>query len=156
MSTISKGITATWWYTAAGVVSLQVLLVLIWTGAIGATQTVTAILVFFVGGLIWAAASVPLLVRYRHRHDAVGPAPDWRIALVPLLIALAYGVVCGAVSGLWIVAALPLLHSLMLLNWPRGVRLRLVVAVTIVLAALWFVDLRGTIAVGDDDAARAW
>lgn len=156
MSTISRSISATWWYTAAGVLGLELLLVLIWAGALAPSQNAPAIIALLVGGLIWTATSVPLLLQYRHRDDAAGPLTSWRSTLVPLIIATGFGITCGLLSGLWVVAALPLLQTLMLLNWPRGVRVRLVVTVTVVLIALWFIDLRLAISIGDEYAGRDW
>lgn len=157
MNTISRGITATWWYTFSGVMMFQLLVVFVWTlGLLSAASTPLATIAIVIGGLVWCASCVPLLLQYRNRDDALGLGAGWRLTVAPIALAIAFGVAAGVLSGLWIAAALPIVQSLMLLNWQRGVRVRLVIVVTIVLIALWFIDLRGGVIVADDEAARAW
>lgn len=156
MSTISKGISATWWYTAGGVVMFQVLVVLIWLGAIAPTHDIGSIGLLAVGGALWCVSSVPLLQQYRHRDETAGVLTGWRSWVVPLIVSIAFGIVAGLVSGLWIAAALPPLLTLMYFNWPRGVRGRLVIFVTAVLIALWIIDLSSLVIASDTEAGRGW
>lgn len=156
MSTISKGISATWWYTVSGVMAFQVLVVLIWLGVFASVGTPATIIAVAGGGLIWCLSTVPLLLTYRHRDDAAGLLPGWRGVILPLLVAVVFGVTCGLLSGFWIVAMTPVLQSLMLLNWPRGVRLRVVIASTAALIALWIIDLQTAVTAPDENAGRTW
>lgn len=157
MNTISRGITATWWYTFSGVMMFQLLVVFVWTlGLLSAASTPLATIAIVIGGLVWCASCAPLLLQYRNRDDTLGLGAGWRLTVAPIALAIAFGVAAGVLSGLWIAAALPIVQSLMLLNWQRGVRVRLVIVVTIVLIALWFIDLRGGVIVADDEAARVW
>ncbi|HWV49492.1 MAG TPA: histidine kinase [Microbacterium sp.] len=139
---LARGITATWWYTASAIVFLELTLALITVAAVAQTGgdlwTITIVLVT---GLMWWGATLVLLLQYRHRDDTAGTGP-WRRIVLPLAIAVLYAVVAGVVTGLWVVAGFAILQPLMLLNWPRGVRLRLVVAATVVLIGLWIVDQR--------------
>ncbi|GAA1931564.1 histidine kinase [Microbacterium aoyamense] len=137
---LARGVTATWWYTVSTVIFLEVFLVLIWTGAlaergadIGVAVTVGA------SGLVWAAATVMLLLDYRQRTEAAPWARAGRL-IAPLAVSVAFGVVAGLLSGTWVMAALPFAQALVLVNWPSGVRLRLTIAVTVLLGALWFID----------------
>ncbi len=91
------------------------------------------------GGLLWVASTVPLLLDYRHRLDAE-PGVRWMRLIVPLLIAVAYGAAAGAVIGSWQLALMPIMQSVVLLNWQPGVRYKVVIAATILLAALGLVD----------------
>lgn len=91
------------------------------------------------GGLLWVASTVPLLLDYRHRLDAE-PGVRWMRLIVPLLIAVAYGAAAGAVIGSWQLALMPIMQSVVLLNWQPGVRYKVVIAATILLAALGVVD----------------
>ncbi|WP_315070067.1 histidine kinase [uncultured Microbacterium sp.] len=137
---LSRGITATWWYTVTAVMFLQMMLVFAWTGILAAQgQNGPLILVVAVGGLVWCASTALLLFDYRHRVDAV-PGFRWRRIAVPLLIAVAYGTVAGALAGSWQLAAMPIVQSVVLLNWPRGIRIRVVVAGTLLLLVLAAVD----------------
>ena len=154
---LNRGITATWWYTVSGVLVFQVMILFIWLSIFAGMRVDPVTLTLIgVGGLIWCAASVPLLLQYRHRDDSAGPVAGWRGILIPLAVAIAFGVLSGLASGLWLVGAIPLIQSLTLLNWPRGVRLRFVIACVIVIAALWFIDLRMTFDGADAEVTSAW
>lgn len=137
---LSRGITATWWYTVTAVMFLEIMLVAAWTGIVAATTLDGfVVLVFGIGGLVWCASTVMLLLDYRHRVDAE-PGIRWARLAIPLLIAVAYGVTALIITGSWQLAAMPILQSVVLLNWPRGVRIRLVVAVTVIMVVLAVVD----------------
>lgn len=99
------------------------------------------------GGLLWSASTLPLLADYRHRLDAE-PGVRWLRLALPFLVAVVYGVAAGAVVGSWQLALMPIVQSLVLLNWQRGVRYKVVIAATIVLAAVAVVD--STLDVSDE------
>ena len=142
---LTRGVTATWWYTASAVVLFELAMTLTWTGlavVVGASDA--TVLVILAGGLVWTASTLLLLADYRHRMDAE-PGVAWRRLALPMLTAVAYGAVAGLLLGSWQLALMPALQSLVLLNWPRGVRYRVVIAATLVLVALSISDLsRGT------------
>lgn len=138
--TTSRGVTATWWYTVSAIAFLELMLVLLWWATLLQAGFDGGVLIaVVVGGLIWCGSTAPLLRSYRHRTGETTVLP-WRHTLVPLVIAVAYGVLAFALSGLWLLLLAPLAQSLQLLDWPRSVRARLVVVVTVVLACLWVVD----------------
>ncbi|MFK3676646.1 sensor histidine kinase [Microbacterium sp. NPDC090218] len=137
---LSRGITATWWYTVTAVMFLEIMLVAAWTGIVAAVNLDGVVVVVFgVGGLIWCASTAMLLFDYRHRVDA-GPGVPWARLAVPLLIAVAYGVTAVVFTGSWQLAAMPVMQSIVLLNWPRGVRVRVVIAASAIMIVLAFVD----------------
>lgn len=137
---LSRGVTATWWYTATAVISFELALVAAWTIITLAVDTRGfSGLTVGVGGLLWTASTVPLLIDYRHRLDAE-PGVRWARLLVPILVAVAYGAAAGALVGSWQLALMPVVQSIVLLNWQPGVRYKVVIAATIVLAALAVVD----------------
>ena len=145
---LSRGITATWWYTATAVIGFELALVASWTIITLAIDLQGfGGLIVGVGGLIWCASTVALLVDYRHRLDAE-PGVRWVRLAVPLLVAVVYGVFAGAVVDSWQLALMPIVQSLVLLNWQRGVRYKVVIAATIVLSALAVVD--STLDVSDE------
>jgi len=138
---LTRGVSATWWYTLSAVVFFEFVLLCVWVGALaGAGAGFPALMTVVAGGVLWLGASTWLLTRYRH-HTEERAALDLG-TLLPLAVAAAYGLAAGIVTGLWSIALLPLAQSLMLLGWPRGIRLRVMTAVTLLLAAAWFVDSR--------------
>lgn len=141
---LTRGITATWWYTFGGILFFEVMLVGIWVVALLDAERPAAVVATVAGaGLVWVAATVPLLRDYRRRVDAVRAA-RWRRAAVPLAVVVGCGVTAGLASGVWIMAAAPIAEALVLLKWGPGVRRRLVVALTVLLGALWIIDAQLT------------
>ncbi len=137
---LARGITATWWYTASAVMFFEAFLLLVWALGVLATNTAATVpLVLGAGGIVWWLSTLLLLADYRHRIDAEPGVPWTRIAL-PMIIALGFGVVGGLVSGSWLFAVMPVVQSTVLLNWPSGVRARVVVLLTAALVGLAFVD----------------
>ncbi|MGN7950196.1 sensor histidine kinase [Microbacterium sp. 22215] len=137
---LARGITATWWYTFSAVVFLELFLVLVWTlEAFAAPGDAIAPVVVGLGGIVWWLSTMMLLWAYRHRVDAE-PGIPWARIVPPLLIATGYGALAGIVADSWLLALMPIAQSVVLLNWPRGVRLRIVVLTTALLFALAFID----------------
>lgn len=137
---LTRGVNATWWYTASAVLFIELMVMSFWVLTVAATDTRGALVLFMaVGGLLWCASTFLLLLDYRHRIDA-GPGVPWRRLAFPLLVAAAFGAVAGPLTGSWQLAVMPLVQSLVLLNWPRGVRFRVVIAATVLLVLLAFVD----------------
>lgn len=137
---LARGITATWWYTVGGVIFIELMLVAAWLGiAVALDRSGVALLVVGVGGVLWAASTVLLLVDYRHRVDA-GPGVGWVRLAVPTVVALIYGGAAGALVGSWQLAAMPVVQVFVLVSWPRGIRVRVAVAATVALVALALLD----------------
>ena len=150
---LTRSISATWWYEVLAIVIFQLIIVILLVDTLvdGGYGTFTAVAVG-VGGLLWWLATLPPLVGYRHRAlDA--PLMVRRRHLAPLLIAAAYGLAAGLVTEVWVVGVLPLIQVAMLLNWPPGVRLRVVLAATALLVALSVIDVRVTLG---EDLATNW
>jgi two-component system sensor histidine kinase DesK len=136
----ARGVGAAWWYTASAILFFELVLVLTWTGTLqqGDVHSV-GVGAVVIGGLLWCGSTVPLLLAYRHRTGET-TAVQWRTVLVPLVIAVGYGVLAFSLSGLWLLLVAPVAQSLQLLDWPRSVRLRMVLAVTALLACLCVID----------------
>lgn len=153
---LARRISATWWYTASGVIFWQAPLILAWVAMLlHVGSSTAAAVVVGVGGVIWIVASIPLVLAYR-RYDDDSSQIGWRNLVGPMTIGVAYGVTVLLVTGIGIIAAVPVLQNLVLLRWPRGVRLRVVVAVTLLLVALWIVDTRLTFPHLSGDEATVW
>jgi len=150
---LTRSISATWWYGALAIVISQLIIValLVDTLVEGGAGTLTAVGIG-VGGMLWWLATLPPLFGYRHRAiDA--PLMVWRKHLPSLLVATAFGLAAGLVTGVWVVGVLPVVQAAILLNWPPGVRLRVVLAVTGLLVALALIDVRLTLG---ENLAAGW
>lgn len=139
---LSRSINATWWYIALGIVFFELIIAflavtsLVEHGHRGFLPVAAA-----VGGLLWVAVTLRPLTDYR-RREIDAPLVVWRRALWPFLVAVAYGLGIGLATGLWTLGVLPVVHTLLPLNWPRGVRLRLVLTATALIVALGVIDIR--------------
>ena len=119
---------------------LELMLVAAWTAIVAAVELDgVVVLVFAVGGLVWCASTAILLHDYRHRLDA-RPGIPWARLAVPLLVAAAYGIGAVILTGSWQFAAMPLVQSIVLLTWPGGIRVRVVIGATALMVVLAFVD----------------
>jgi two-component system sensor histidine kinase DesK len=143
----ARGVGAAWWYTASAILFFELVLVLTWTGTLqqGGVHSV-GVGAVLIGGLLWCGSTVPLLLAYRHRTGET-TAVQWRTVLIPLVIAVGYGVLAFSLSGLWLLLVAPVAQSLQLLDWPRSVRLRMVLAVTALLACLCVIDANWVVSV---------
>ena len=139
---LARGIVATWWYTAAGVIFLELMLVLFWTGlAFAVPGTVVPGIVVGAGGLAWCASTLILVRDYRNRVDAEPGVIRPRI-LMPMAVAVAFGIAGGVAIGSWQLALMPIVQSLALLNWQPGVRYRVTIAAVLAMGMLGFIDAR--------------
>ena len=151
----SRGVRVTWWYTASAIVFFELILVLTWTATLvqGGLRTGPA-LALMVGGVIWCASTLPILLAYRHRSGEPA-AVQWRTVLLPVLTSVAYGVLAFSLSGLWLLLVVPLAQALQLLDWPRTIRMRMVLGVTALLVCLWVLDANAVVA-GSVDIASGY
>lgn len=137
---LSRGVSATWWYTATAVFTFDLVLVGVWAIVISTFDSRAPVALVVVGGLVWCASLVPLLFDYRQRLDVDRHAQRTRLFL-PVALALGYGVAAGLVVGSWTLVIVPIVQSLMLLSWRRGVRAALVIGATVALSILAAVDV---------------
>ncbi|PCE16437.1 histidine kinase [Microbacterium sp. SZ1] len=149
---LARGITATWWYTVSAVVFIELFLVFAWALRVLAIPVdPISMVVLGIGGIVWLLSTMVLLSAYRHRIEN-GPGFPWARIAVPLLVAVAYGVAAGLAANSWLFGAMPLAQSVVLLNWQRGVRVRVVGLATLVLIVFAFVDgTRGALGGGIPD-----
>ena len=145
----ARGVGAAWWYTACAIVFFELIVVATWTatlhpaGVYGGGVGVGAVAI---GGVLWCVSTVPLLLAYR-RRTGDSTAVRWRAVLVPILIAVGYGLLAFSLSGLWLLLVAPVAQSVQLLDWPRAVRLRMVLAATALLACLVAIDVNWAVSV---------
>lgn len=133
-------ITAAWWYTVAGVLAFEVIMaLLIVSVSASLTDSGLEVALVAIGSAIWVAATVPLLIAYRGR-DETDPVRGRTLAL--LLVCALCGAGAWLVTGMWVATVFAIAQPIVMLDWPRGVRVRIVIAITILLAALWFIDVQ--------------
>jgi two-component system sensor histidine kinase DesK len=139
---LTRSINVTWWYVASSVVFFELMVAVFSVAAVvEADAGNVARAAVGVTALLWWLATLLPLFEYRHRTAA--PAlVIWRHHLAPFLAAAAFGLLAGLITGQWVAGVLPLIQVLMLLNWPPGVRLRMVLAATALLVALAVIDVR--------------
>lgn len=131
-------IAAAWWYTVAGILLFEVIMaLLIVTISASLTHNGVEIVLVAFGSLIWMAATVPLLIAYRGRDEA-DPVRGRTLAL--LFVCALCGAGAWLVTGMWVAAVFALAQPIVMLDWPSGVRVRIVIAITLLLGALWFID----------------
>lgn len=139
---LTRSISVTWWYVASSVVFFELAIVLFAvTTVVEAGSGGAAVAAVCVSALLWWLATLLPLLEYR-RRTTDAPLVIWRHHLAPFLTAAVFGLVAGLVTGQWVAGVLPLIQALILLNWPPGVRLRMVLAATALLVALAVIDFR--------------
>ena len=146
---LTRSINVTWWYVASSVVFFELAIVLFAvTTVVEAGFGGAVVAAVCVSALLWWLATLHPLLEYR-RRTADAPLVIWRHHLAPFLTAAVFGLVAGLVAGQWVAGVLPLIQALILLNWPSGVRLRMVLAATALLFALAVIDFRFVPGEGD-------
>lgn len=158
-SPYAGGVRATWWYTVAGLVVLAVVVLLnwaVWWDELPTSAVLPAAPALAALGAVLQVVGAALLIRdYPTRapqDEDDGPVPP-RGSAVALALGGGGAVLLGVAAGSWMLPAGCVAFLLSLLPWPRGVRLRLIVLLTAVLAALWAVDAP-RLARGDADVGR--
>lgn len=139
---LARGVTATWWYTAGSVLMFQAVTLFFWlvptiTGG-GALQ----VAVYLAAAAVSLASSVPLLARYGRRRidDADEGERFSSTVLWSLVAATGAAAVVGAIAGSVLAGTALVALAVVLLRWRSGVRLRLVVGLTLLLVAIWIVE----------------
>lgn len=140
---LTRGVTATWWYTFGAVVWFDLMVPFIWwTLMIAQGQDRASAWTVGIVGLVWVATMIPLLLDYRNRRD-IDSRPSRPAVVLAAVGSVAFGIVGGLLAASWLLAVAPALTALMMLRWSPGVRLRMTIAVTLVLIALWVIDSQG-------------
>ncbi|PPG36553.1 sensor histidine kinase [Pseudoclavibacter sp. RFBG4] len=143
---LARGVTATWWYTAVGVVSFVAftgMFWVLWAWASPALDAPWRLPVAIAGGVAWIASSIFLLLDYRpsvhaardgerHPRSPLNMTGFAFAALGALLLGVGTSSVLAAVGVLGFVLAVR--------PWTPGVRWRVVVGATVLVTALVFVE----------------
>ncbi|GIG34829.1 sensor histidine kinase [Cellulomonas pakistanensis] len=148
VSPYAGGVRATWWYTVAGLVFLDLVVVVNWWVWLGQLPEHAVVpggpALAAVGVVLQLAAAVVLVRDYPVVAHAGEDAPvdplRRRRDVAALVVGAAGAALLGITTGSWMLGVGVLAFLLSLRPWPRGVRWRLVVVLTLVLVALWAVD----------------
>lgn len=145
------GVRATWWYTVAGLVFLDLVVLMNWWLWLGELPEHVVLpggaALAALGAVLQLAAATVLVCDYpvgvagATEDEDGGPdrGPRGRRA-VALVVGGAGAVLLGVTTGSWMLGSGVLAFLLSLLPWPKGVRWRLIAVLTLVLAGLWVVD----------------
>lgn len=134
----SGGVTATWWYTVLSAMffAVSVLFVWFWIARATAAESPALLVLYVVGALAWLAA-LALALRAPWGTEAERPSRTWRVVTVAVAVAAAVGAGFGAGS---VTLALALVVGITVLSLPRGVRGRVTVVATLVVAAAGVIE----------------
>lgn len=148
VSPYAGGVRATWWYTVAGLLFLDLVVLMnwwLWLGQLPASVVLPAGPWLAALGATLQLAAAALLVR----DYPVGAVDDddaglhrgrRRRALAALAVGGVGAALLGVTTGSWMLGFGVVAFLLSLHPWPAGVRWRLIVVLTVVLAGLWAVD----------------
>lgn len=149
---LTRSITATWWYTAGGVIFFELAVLLTWIVMGASVPSIPAAIGLLAGGALWVLASALQLADYRAHRDPEATTPRLRV-WAPLVVATLFGIAVGIYSQTWTLAVAPLAQSLMLMPWKSGRRPRLLGLIFVVMTVLAVIDISGRLsAPGASDA----
>jgi len=136
----ARDVRVTWWYTVVSIMMLQVFVLVIWTLVLVLNEPVLTTALYLIGAAGSVASAILLLVHYRREpldeNDTIARRPVW-----PLVLAgVASAALAGGAAGSLLLAVVLSAQALCLVRWRAGVRLRLVVLLTLVIAAGWVIE----------------
>jgi two-component system sensor histidine kinase DesK len=136
----ARDVRVTWWYTVVSIMMLQVFGLVIWTLVLVLNEPVLTTALYLIGAAGSVASAILLLVHYRREpldeNDTIARRPVW-----PLVLAgVASAALAGGAAGSLLLAVVLSAQALCLVRWRAGVRLRLVVLLTLVIAAGWVIE----------------
>ncbi|WP_431835690.1 sensor histidine kinase [Cellulomonas sp. Y8] len=145
------GVRATWWYTVAGLVFLDLVVLTNWWLWLGELPEHVVLpggaALAALGAVLQLAAATVLVCDYpvgapgTTEDERGGPDRSRRgRRAVALVVGAAGAVLLGVTTGSWMLGSGVIAFLLSLLPWPKGVRWRLIAVLTLVLAGLWVVD----------------
>ncbi|MFF0910937.1 sensor histidine kinase [Microbacterium enclense] len=143
-TTHARDVRVTWWYTAGSLVVFQLTTLFMWLLALLYREPPlpypAALTLFVAGAAVSVAAGVLLLVRYR--VEPVDDAEDHRAGVPWVLLgaSAAAALALGAGLGSPLLAVTTAAYALCLVRWQGGIRFRLVLLLTVVILAVWFVE----------------
>ncbi|KAA9152143.1 histidine kinase [Microbacterium lushaniae] len=146
-SALARGVTATWWYTAASALFFQITTLALW--GLDAALRVEAFrgvapAGFLACALLSVAAVSVLLAEYRRERRAQEADEPWwrtsRWSAIALTVALLSAVALGLLADSVVLIAGLVAFVLGVRPWRPGVRIRLVIALVLLIVAAWVFD----------------
>ncbi|WP_181064317.1 sensor histidine kinase [Pseudoclavibacter sp. AY1F1] len=145
---LARGVTATWWYTAVGVLvfaGFAVVFWVLWAWVSPDLETPWHLPLTSAGGIAWLAAGVLLLLDYRPSvyaaRDGEVHRPS-RLHLIGLGLAALSAALLGIGTSSFLAAVAVVGFVLAVRPWTPGVRWRVVVGATIAIGIVMFLEAR--------------
>lgn len=145
---LARGVTATWWYTAVGVlvfVGFAVLFWVLWAWVSPDLETPWRLPLTAAGGVAWLVAGLLLLLDYRPSVHAARDGETHRPSRLHLLglgVAALSAVCLGIGTSSFLAAVAVFGFVVSVRPWTPGVRWRVVVGATVVVAIVMFLEAR--------------
>ncbi len=145
---LARGVTATWWYTAVGVLvfaGVAVMFWVLWARVSPDLETPWRLPLTAAGGIAWLAGGLLLLLDYRPSVYAVRDGEvhrPSRLHLFGLGLAALSAALLGIGTSSFLAAVAVIGFVLAVRPWTPGVRWRVVVGATIAIGIVMFLEAR--------------
>ncbi|MGO2750705.1 MAG: sensor histidine kinase [Pseudoclavibacter sp.] len=145
---LARGVTATWWYTAVGVLvfaGVAVMFWVLWAWVSPDLETPWRLPLTAAGGIAWLAGGLLLLLDYRPSVYAVRDGEvhrPSRLHLFGLGLAALSAALLGIGTSSFLAAVAVIGFVLAVRPWTPGVRWRVVVGATIAIGIVMFLEAR--------------
>ncbi|WP_242864333.1 sensor histidine kinase [Microbacterium testaceum] len=136
----ARDVRVTWWYTVVSIMMLHVFGLVVWALVLILNEPAWITALYVVGAAGSVASAILLLVHYRREPlddgDVGARRPVWPWVLAGSVSA----VLAGAAAGSLLLGTVLVAQTLCLVRWRAGIRLRLVVLLTVVIIAAWIIE----------------
>lgn len=136
----ARDVRVTWWYTVVSIMMLHVFGLVIWALVLILNEPAWITALYVIGAAGSLASAILLLVHYRREPLDDGDVSARRPVWPWVLAGSASAVLAGAAAGSLLLGTVLVAQTLCLVRWRAGIRLRLVVLLTVVIIAAWVVE----------------
>ncbi|MEV8241800.1 histidine kinase [Microbacterium testaceum] len=137
----ARDVRVTWWYTVVSIMMLHVFGLVVWALVLILNEPAWITALYVVGAAGSVASAILLLVHYRREPLDDGDVSARRPVWPWVLAGSASAVLAGAAAGSLLLGTVLVAQSLCLVRWRAGIRLRLVVLLTVVIIAAWIIEV---------------
>ncbi|MFV9424648.1 MULTISPECIES: sensor histidine kinase [Microbacterium] len=137
----ARDVRVTWWYTVVSIMMLHVFGLVVWALVLILNEPAWITALYVVGAAGSVASAILLLVHYRREPLDDGDVSARRPVWPWVLAGSASAVLAGAAAGSLLLGTVLVAQTLCLVRWRAGIRLRLVVLLTVVIIAAWIIEV---------------
>ncbi|WP_241490594.1 sensor histidine kinase [Microbacterium testaceum] len=137
----ARDVRVTWWYTVVSIMMLHVFGLVVWVLVLLLNESAWITALYVVGAAGSVASAILLLVHYRREPLDDGDVGARRPVWPWVLAGSASAVLAGAAAGSLLLGTVLVAQTLCLVRWRAGIRLRLVVLLTVVIIAAWIIEV---------------